>query len=294
MEAEDVVEVLQDPSMYTRSIHKENGARWVRGLTPVDAEVERQEQRDYRSAIRRRFSMFKFNSLMEHWLRLPILLGVLSFISTAFYIATWTEVFAINFPPNEEELWVSAARPQEKLEMFLYKLWYMWGVSFLQALFSLTLSWSIGTAARHFSALCGVGISLLSLMAIMGQLLMLWLACGISPLSKRNECNIPFTLYWTFSVGRTVGPLLALWCIAPVLDIMQGNRFYWKILLGVPVFVYIVGVTLLVVDESSSERGYLVYWCCCCAALVSWVPLIVSCIKQRWFQVVFTPKRHKE
>ncbi|KAH9599827.1 hypothetical protein LSM04_007918 [Trypanosoma melophagium] len=294
MEAGDEVEVLQDPSMYTQSIHKDNGARWVRGLTPVDAEVENQEQEYQRTVIRRPLSIFKLRSLMEHWLCIPIFFGVFSFICTAFFIATLTEEFTLNFPPNEEKLWVYAAEPEEGFRMFLYKLWYLWGVSSFQALFGLTLAWSIGTAARLFSALCGVGISLLSLMAIMGQLLMLWVACGISPLSKRHECNVPFTLYWTFSVGRTGGPLLALWCISPVLDIIQGSRFYWRILLGVPLFMYIFGVTLLVLDESSSERGFLLYLCCCCAALVSWASLIVSCIKQRKFQVVYTTKQHKE
>ncbi|RNE95915.1 uncharacterized protein Tco025E_09865 [Trypanosoma conorhini] len=292
------VEVLLDPLTYTRAIHKDPGARWVVGLRPVELQrAPRFPQSGDAATGGTRFPNVGsrwYEGRFEVWMRVPVLLGLMCLVELACLIATGTTRHPLDFPSVEEALWDYARRQTDGVAEFPRKAWRIWVTSSLAALFGLTLSWKFGTAARNFWALCGVGISLLSLMATVAQLFMLWVACSDSPISKMEECDVPFVLYWTFSVVRLGGPLFAVWCVGPVLDIMQDVRARWKIILGLPALSLTLAVLLWVMGESAVVGGNAVYTWCGYVTLASWGPLLLRCSRQRRFQVVFVAKPHMD
>ncbi|KEG12494.1 hypothetical protein DQ04_01671110 [Trypanosoma grayi] len=281
------VRVVQDTTTYTKAIRKDAQASWVRGLTPVEDEEELQQRRAVALRKARAASPVATPSRRKHWLRVPILLGFMSSL-IILHNALWGPARRpLDFPVNEEELWEFSPRFPKGLMVFLMEVWQLWSTSTICALFGLTLSWTIGTSARHFVALCGVGISLLSLIAVIGQLILLWTACGISRSSGKDECDVPFVLYYTLSVFRTLGPLLAVWCVGPVLDVVWDSGWQWRLLLGSPVFIYAVaavGEVQLKEQLLSSVPVYL--------TLLAWGKLLLSCIKEKPFRVVFEVKEH--
>ncbi|ESL05880.1 hypothetical protein TRSC58_06455 [Trypanosoma rangeli SC58] len=297
MPEESEVEVLQDPLTYTRAIYKDPGARWVVGLTPVDAlRATRFPQPDDAAMGGTRFRKLEnrwYEGRFEAWMRVPVLLGLLCLIEPVSRIAKGVTRHPLDFPSVEESLWDYARRPSDGVTDFLMGTWGLWVTSFLTALFTLTLSWKFGTAARNFWTLCGVGLSLLSFMATIAQLFMLLVACSEAAGSKM-ECDVPFVLYWTFSVIRLGGPLFAVWCVGPVLDIIEGSRARWKIILGLPFLFFTLSVLLWVLGESAVLGGNYVYQYCGYVTVTSWGVLLLRCCRQRWFQVVFVTKPHKE
>ncbi|EKF39172.1 hypothetical protein MOQ_000602 [Trypanosoma cruzi marinkellei] len=288
------VRVLQDPLTYMRAIHKEAGARWVLGLKPVEDEMEARDKHSEGTFTGNTFFPEVAGRWSKGWLRVPILLGVACLVHIVYVIATGNKRNSLDFPSTEEELWNYGRWQKDGTVGFLKRVWCLWLTSSLTASFSLALSWKFGTAARHFLALCGVGISLLSFMAMIAQFIMLWAACGESPISKVEECSVPFVLYWTFSVIRLGGPPLAVWGVGPVLDIIWDLRAWWKILLGLPFLLFTVSVSLWVLDEHVLLGGDDVYQWCGYMTLASWGPLLVLCCRQRRFQLVFVKKTHKE
>ncbi|RNF01171.1 hypothetical protein TraAM80_07170 [Trypanosoma rangeli] len=298
MSEESEVEVLQDPLTYTRAIYKDPGARWVVGLTPVEVlRATRFPHRDDAAMDGTRFPKLEnrwYEGRFEAWMRVPVLLGLLCLVEPVSRIAKGITRHPLDFPYVEESLWDYARRPNDGVADFLMRAWCLWVTSSLTALFTLTLSWKFGTAARNFWTLCGVGLSLLSFMATIAQLFMLLVACGESAGSKMEECDVPFVLYWTFSVIRLGGPLFAVWCVGPVLDIIQDSRTRWKIILGFPSLFLTLSVLLWMVGESAVVGGNNVYQWCGYVTVASWGVLLLRCCGQRRFQVVFVTKPHEE
>ncbi|CBH17735.1 uncharacterized protein TEOVI_000242900 [Trypanosoma equiperdum] len=298
------LEVLQDPSSYTKSIQKDNGARWVRGLTPIetnDSVKLTTAPSSTRSWVLR---------CMRHWLLVPVILGVCCLLALTMDMAdmwmthgtTYLERrrHPLDFPLNEDELRGFTALQGESLMHHLSRVRRIWCVSVLSTLFSLAISWRIGIAARDFLALCGVGVSILSLLATGGQWILLWTACDTKPKRGNIECKAPFVLYWCLTVARMGGPLLAVWFTASVFDDVRGYRFFWKIFLALPVFAYVSGAALLANcckrggGSPSCDGEHAVYRWCSVATLLSWTQLVVSCWAQHRFNVVLMVKPHNE
>ncbi|KAG8342547.1 hypothetical protein ERJ75_001191000 [Trypanosoma vivax] len=287
MEEEDPkVRVLHDPTSYAKSIVKEGGARWVQGLAPIDLPC------DYRMN-----GPAGTHGVMRHcwgadWLRLPILFGAVCLLlcildglaHSGLDSADHSGRHPLDFPMNEEELWAFARRPEQGLLEYLGGVWRLWAAPLPTALFSLALSWKVGLAAQDLVSLCGVGVSLLALVGTLGQLVLLWFSCSISS-GGGTECDTPFVLFWCLGVARTGAPLLAVWFVAPALDILEGYYHCWKMLLAVPLLVYSIGVMLLTacVSETAGDAGCTVFnvrgWSSG-AVVATWSPLLLRCL--RW------------
>ncbi|CCD14111.1 unnamed protein product [Trypanosoma congolense IL3000] len=293
--------VLQDPSSYTRSIRKDSGARWVQGLTPI--EPEDGKKLDGPNAGRRRAVY-----LVNHWLRAPLVFGICHLVIAASIVSglyrpcvasdSGRRPELLDFPMDESELEKYTAGQAETLMQYAAKVRHVWLVSVPLTLFSLSLSWKIGVSAHNFPSLCGVGVSILSAVATVGQFLVLWTACGVREGGGSVDCNIPFVFYWCHAVMRIGGPLLSVFLCAPVLDNVQNKRLFWKVTLSIPFLCFLAGATYLIcnINGKLGASGYrfdVLYWCCC-ATLLTWTPLLVSCYRQPRFRATYEPKEHRD
>lgn len=291
--------VLLDPSTYIKSIYKDASARWVHGLTPEDEDpVGRREHTRAPStkrnaAVESAASLRGAHALLRSWLRVPVVLGISSLVVLVHAVAVVSVKHALDFPKSEEELLGYVPKRQDGIADFLGKLSHLWGTSFLFSLFGLTLSWTIGCATGNFCAISGVGLSILSLIATVGQLAMLWQACDLSVLSGQEECDVPFVLYWTLSVMRLACPLLAVWCVSPVLDAAQGT-LRWRVTLALPVVGLGTSVAFLALHEERLLGLCTLYALYYLATFVAWFVLIYFCVKQKNLRLGFEKKQHTE
>lgn len=297
----DGVSVVQDTSEYLDEIQssKERAARWVRGLAPEDEENEYATMRareEFAAAEAEHAAMAAdaaAEKLARGWLHQPLFLGLfyLGALLLTYRSATgFEEMMLLDFPETEERAWTNTRRPGENVLNFALRVVLpLLLPSGVAAACAGWLCFLIGTAAHHFTALCGVGTAMLSALALIGQAMILWLSCGISSISDRWECDVPFVLYWVCSAVRVGGPMLSLWCAAPVMDIARRSH-YLKYLVALPVAIFTVAMAVTVRDEERATRLFqLAYE----AVLVIWSFFFLLCWRQPSFTVVIrTLKAH--
>ncbi|EPY26283.1 hypothetical protein STCU_06229 [Strigomonas culicis] len=158
------------------------------------------------------------------------------------------------------------------------------------AVSTLLLCFYIGSAAHNFFALCGVGVSLLSLLATLSQPLVFWMACGVSLISSEWECDVPVALVWICSVLTVVGPVLSLCCMSCVLDELWGTRVRWRLITGAPVLLYVATVGQAV---WSRAPNYTLFTYANYVSLATTGSLLGGLWNQKEFEMVWTyPKPH--
>lgn len=299
----DGVFIVQDTSEYLSSIHSSKGrsARWVRGLAPESEEDEAEAASAWDEVApaqgRRRAAAAgrAATGAGERWLLKPILLGALYVLVLLLKYSSqesFDEMLLFDFPESEGRAWQLARRRGENGFNFAVRVGLPLAVpSGLAALGAGWLCLLVGSAAHHFTALCGVGTAMLSVLGFMGQISILCVCCGTSSVSDQWECDLPLTLYWICSYMRVGGPMLALWCAGPVMDIATKGRSL-KYLLGLPALVLTTAVLLTVKNEAPAKRmfelGYEAF-----AAV--WVVFAWVCWSQPRFALVIRElKAHRD
>lgn len=297
---DDSVTVVQSTHDYTQSIFKTKpqSARWVRGLAE-----DGEEEYPAAGLRRRRTNMHAWEELDDTpdgavpgspeavprrrrpWLFWPnvLVIAYLCFLAIRM-LKGLHHSYRLDFPTMPRQLTMYGRRYGENAVSFGMRVCVPLGVPHgIGALGALLLSYTVGETSHNFIALCGVGLSLLSLLALFTQCSYLFTACYLSPVSRRWECELPFVLHHVCTTVRTMCPLMALWCVAPVLDQVRGSGYRWRCVLAVPCLAALVSLALSIYDEAPSYAAVDVAH----AATLLATPLFVkSCWRQKRFVAV--------
>ncbi|KAG5500356.1 hypothetical protein JKF63_03448 [Porcisia hertigi] len=303
---DESVTVVQSTHDYTQHIFKAKPqtALWVRGLAEDD------EQND----PIRGFTRCQTNKWMEmdesqdesvqaaglaqarrrHCLFYPNLLAIVYLCVIAARMINGPHLsYRLDYPTTTSQLELHGRRYGENGVAFLIRVAVPLAVPHaVGAAYTLSLSHTIGKATRSFTAFCGVGLSLLSLGALFTQCSFLFACCGFSPSSRRWECELPLALHHVCSVIRVLCPLLAVWCVSPVLDQLRGCGCRWRCVLAVPCVVAVACLGISLYHEMPLHTMIDVAHM---SVLLAWSPFVKSCWGQRHFApAMLTAKLHKE
>lgn len=294
------VTVVQNTHDYTQRVFqtKPASARWVRGL------AEGEDDLPAGGGFRRRTNMNRWEELddtpddaqpgdagtlghgkQRPWLFYINLLGVLYLVLLAFRMVKGLhKSYRLDFPATERQLHPYGRRYGENAISFLLRVAVPLAVPHcVGAAYATCLSYRLGGAAHHFVGLWGVGVALLSLFAAFTQCSVLFGCCNISTVSHHWECDLPFVFHHTCSAIRVMTPLLALWCVAPVVDKVRGGGWRWKCILALPCIMAFVclGVSIYAGEAAESlldaTHG---------TVLLVWPFFLKSCWKMPRFQLV--------
>ncbi|GET89948.1 hypothetical protein, conserved [Leishmania tarentolae] len=305
---DDSVRVVQNTHDYTQRIFKTKpqSARWVRGLTE-DGEDDDQTV----GFRRRRTNMNRWEELVDtadevlqgtvcretwrsDWLFYP---NVLSIIYLGLIVVRVVEglhsSYTLDYPTTLRQLERYGRRYGENGVSFLMRVCVPLAVPHaVGAAYTLILTYTIGEVSRQFIALCGVGLSLLSVGALFTQSSLLFACCGFSSSSHTWECDVPFALHHVCSVIRVLCPLLAVWCVSPVLDQLWGCGYRWRCVLALPCVMASVCLGISVYDEAPSHTMLDLTHL---SVLLSWPLFVKSCWRQKRFSAVpMTEKMHEK
>ncbi|KAK7197431.1 hypothetical protein NESM_000691600 [Novymonas esmeraldas] len=297
---DDSVTVVQSTLDYTQRIFtaKPQTARWVRGLAE-DGED------DYPTGgfRRRRANMSKWEELDDapdddavhsarraesprrQWLFYPNLLAIAYLCFIALRIVKGLHrSYRLDYPTTPRQLEPYGRKYGENGVSFFMRVAVPLAVPHAcGAAYTLGLSYMVGGTAHNLTALCGVGLSLLSLGALFTQCSLLFACCGVSPYSQRWECEVPFVFHHICTVVRVLCPLLAAWCVSPVLDQVRGCGYRWRCVLAVPCLAALTCLAISVHAEVPSESLLDVAHG---SVLLTWPLFLRSCWRQRRFVAV--------
>lgn len=244
---DDGVTVVQDAEDYLRNLcAKSEGTQWVRGLSPEDEETnEPAELEPLSSAMRGQWREAEPNGFQSErkcqWFRDPFIAIGLYIVALIVHAPSAPGPMRLDFPCNAAELNLSGRRLGETPFSFGTRVGLPLVLpSGVAAVGSGWLCFVVGSTVHRFLALCGVGVALLHGLAVSAQLVALNGFCGISDISNRWECDIPFVLHWVCSTIRVGSPFLSLWCATPVLDTVRSS--HWRCATALPVAVFLVAV----------------------------------------------------
>lgn len=288
-ESPHVQTVCDSKEYYENFYTKSKSARWVRGLEKDEVV----EEADTAAAPEETQTMSRKTLYVSRWLRTPLLLSACYVCLGLFENMSGLENnLAYHFPVEEQLLTPFYPYQGQSLSSFISpKMDFMIPATVL-SLSTMLLCFYIGKAAHNFFALCGVGISILSLLANLCQPFVLWTACDVSSVSEEWECDVPLVLVWLCSVLTILGPVLSLCCLSCVLDRLWGTRFKWRLITGVPVLMYSVLVGQAAWSNTTSYT-YLTY--ANYISLTTTASLLGALWKQKEFKVVLmTPKPHMD
>ncbi|CAJ1028515.1 hypothetical protein Q4I32_005223 [Leishmania shawi] len=304
---DDSVSVVQSTHDYTQRIFKTKpqSAQWVRGLAEDGEE-------DYPTGgfRRRRANIHKWEELDDtldealqvtahaetwrrQWLLYPNILAI-AYLCLIFVrmMKGLHRSYRLDYPTTPWQLELYGRRYGENGVSFLMRVCVPLAIPHaVGAAYTLSLTYIIGGAARRFTALCGVGLSLLSMGALFTQSSLLFACCGLSPYSQRWECDLPFVLHHVCSAIRVLCPLLAVWCVAPVLDQLRGCGYRWRCVLAVPCVMALACLASSLYDEVPSHRMLDLAHI---SVLIAWPLFVKSCWKQKRFVAVVTTEKPHE
>lgn len=277
--------VFDTKEYYDAFYTKTNTAHWVRGLE-YDEVVEEVKPTPVpeEAAASSRKALY-----VSRWLRTPLLLCACYVCLGVFECISGLENnLAYHFPAAEQQLTPFCPYEEQSLLSFLNPKLDFIIPSTVLSISTMLLCFSIGSAAHNFFALCGVGISILSLVAHLFQPLVLWTACGVSSVSDEWECDVSLVLVWICSVLSVVGPVLSLCCMAGVLDQLWSTRFKWRLITAVPLVMYTVLVARAALS-GSPNYSYFTY--ANYIALGTTASLLCALWYQREFEVVLVSSK---
>lgn len=304
---DDSVSVVQSTHDFTQRIFKTKpqSARWVRGLTEDGQEGDRTVGFRRRRANMNRWEevddtpddVFQGTAHTEtwrsHWLFYP---NVLAIVYLCLIVVRMMKglhrSYRLDYPTTPWQLELYGRRYGENGVSFLMRVCVPLAVPHaVGAAYTLTLTYTIGGAARRFIALCGVGLSLLSVGALFTQSSLLFACCDISPHSHRWECDVPFAFHHVCSVIRVLCPLLAVWCVSPVLDQLWGCGYRWRCVLAVPCVMALACLVSSVYDEVPSHTMLDLAHV---SVLLAWPLFVKSCWRLKRFAAVPTAEKLHE
>ncbi|KPI88319.1 hypothetical protein ABL78_2618 [Leptomonas seymouri] len=295
-EDDNTVTVVQSTHDYTQCIFrsKPSSARWVRGLTEDEDEVPAG------AGFRRRTNMRKWEEMddtpddvlldgllgthakQRPWLFYNNVIGVLYLCLLAFRMVKGLHKSnRLDFPSTERQLQASGRRYGENGVSFLMRVAIPLALPHcVAAAYTMGLSYKLGVTARHFVCLWGVGLAILSLAAAFTQCSFLFGCCNVSNVSHRWECDLPFVFHHACSAIRVVTPLLALWCVAPVVDAVRGCGWRWKLVLALPCLMAFI---CLGVSIYAGEPSEVLLDVTHGTVLLVWLFFILACWRQPRF-----------
>lgn len=302
------VTVAQDTPEYISEIFSSKGrdARWVRGLSLEDEIYEEETRRRRRRAAHRRGWEDLDDSPMDsnakgttfvkvrHWLRRPNLLCGFYLVLLLLRAATGLrQSYRMDYPSSTRQLELFARRYGENSTSFFFRA--LVPLAFPHAIgaaYTLLLSFVIGAASHSFIALCGVGLSILSLLALVSQGTILLASCELSSISNRWECSAPLTFYNVCTVMRVLCPLLAIWCCAPVFDAARRCGAQWRTTLAVPCILAAATTAKSIAD---GKPHLVLLDVTHVSVILTWGIFWRSCWSQPPFQAVLPPlKLHED
>lgn len=290
------ITVVQSTHDYTQRVFqtKPASARWVRGLGEGEDDVL------VGGGFRRRTNMRKWEELddtpddvlrngaaLSHtrhrpWLFSINIIGVLYICLLAFRVMKGLHrSYRLDFPSTERQLQAYGRRYGENGISFLMRVAVPLGFPHcVGAVYVMLLAYRLGGAAHHFVGLWGVGLALISLSAAFTQCSVLFSCCELSSISQHWECDLPFVFHHVCSAIRFMTPLLALWCVAPVIDSVRGGGWRWKFLLALPC---VMAFICLCVSTYAGEPSVTLLDASHGTVLLVWPLFIKSC----WLQPCF-------
>ncbi|CAD2219039.1 hypothetical protein, conserved [Angomonas deanei] len=253
------VSVVRDTSEYLDVLLRKGAeARWVMGLTPEDVAPDVQPEE---TAPSRR---------LPNGFSLPLILMGCYIGGIALDCAQMdgSESLLFSFPSEELTIWPYCRREGEGLLALLTRVAPVLVIPSVFAIVSVFLiSLRIGCRVQHFQSLCGVGISILSFISLVGQFFLLYFSCGTSTVSKEWECDASHTLFWLCSVFRVGGPLAVVCCVSPVMDFFAGTGRRWLLVSSIPLLVFTAAVVSSVAKgEVATSALQLTYY----STIFSW------------------------
>jgi hypothetical protein len=265
---DNTITVVQSTHDYTQRVFqtKPATARWVRGLAEGEDDIP------VGGAFRRRSNMHRWEELddtpddalqngaastrttQRPWLFYVNVISVVYLCLLAFRVGKGLHrSYQLDFPATERQLQAFGRRYGENGLSFLMRVAVPLGLPHsVAAAYTLGLSYKLGGAAHHFVGLWGVGLALISLLTAFTQCSVLFSCCDLSPVSHRWECDLPFVFHHVCSAIRVLTPLLALWCVAPVVDRVQGCGWRWRCVLGLPCAAAFVCLGVSIHNEAPS------------------------------------------
>ncbi|KPA85540.1 hypothetical protein ABB37_01811 [Leptomonas pyrrhocoris] len=306
---DNTVTVVQSTHDYTQRVFrtKPSSARWVRGLAEGEDEVPAG------TGFRRRTNMHRWEELddtpdgalqdgssrtptkQRPWLFHINVIGVLYLFLLAFRMVKGLhKSYRLDFPSTERQLMTFGRRYGENGISFVMRVAVPLCLPHcVGAAYAMGLSYRLGGAAHNFVCLWGVGLAIISLFAAFTQCSVLFSCCNISGVSHRWECDLPFVFHQVCSVFRFVTPLLALWCVAPVVDNVRGSGWRWKCVLALPC---LVASTCVGVSVYAGEPSETLLDVAHGTVLLVWPFFIKACWKQPRFYRVLPPaeKPHED
>ncbi|KAG5474593.1 hypothetical protein LSCM4_03766 [Leishmania orientalis] len=304
---DDSVSVVQSTQDYTRRIFKTkpSTARWVRGLGDDG------EEDHLAGGFRRRHANAnKWEELdgtpdevlqevahtetwRQQWLFYPNALAIAYLcLMVVRMVNGLHRSYRLDYPATPWQLELYGRRYGENGVSFLMRVFVpLAGPHAVGAAYTLSLTYMIGGAAHKFTALCGVGLSLVSMGALFTQSSLLFACCGISSSHHDWKCDVPFILHHVCSAIRVLCPLLAAWCVSPVLDQVWGCGYRWRCVLAVPCVMALACLASSLYDEAPSQRMLDVAHM---SVVLTWPPFVKSCWKQKRFVAVIVPEKPHE
>ncbi|KAG5474263.1 hypothetical protein LSCM1_03042 [Leishmania martiniquensis] len=304
---DDSVTVVQSTQDYTQRIFrtKPPSALWVRGLRDGEEDnVARGFRRSHGGVNEWKGLDDTADELLQEavyaetwrrqWLLYPNALAIAYFcLMVVRMMSGLHRSYRLDYPTAPWQLELYGRRYGENGASFLMRVFVpLAGPHVVGAAYALSLTYMIGGAAHNFIALCGVGLSLLSMGALFTQCSLLFACCGISPSHHGWECDVSFALHHVCSAIRVLCPLLAVWCVSPVLDQLWGCGYRWRCALAVPCVVALACLVSSLYDEAPSQTMLDVAHV---TVLLTWPLFVKSCWKQKPFEAIrMAQKRHKE
>ncbi|CCW68770.1 unnamed protein product [Phytomonas sp. Hart1] len=259
-ESGEDVSVVQDPDTYFYNLQeKDHDSQWVRGLSPEDEEVTTNYKTDELSKFSRSTEgeLFDSHLIVMEIFKYPLGLGAAFILYSLIQYATnMDRHLTIDFPATEEALWPQGWQVGESFSSFSYRILVPLIFSvILSCSFCAWLSFTVVRVTDDFTARCGVGTALLSVLGLLMQTIILMRACS-KPVHDLGECEIPFVMYWVCSVARRWCPLMSLWCVTPALN-RTSYRQWWKYLMAIPVLVFALAVLASIHGGNRASRLFV-------------------------------------
>lgn len=212
-EEEPLIREVETARDGLKGVAKDPDAVWVPGLEPEVAHAHR----GHRGGTAHLRKAAASTDSIERptrgvWLSVPLAFGLLSTAALVMQLSFAPSLFALAFPTEEHLAW-PAIKQLTPLDHALDTL-----PSLLSCVFATSLCVQLGVAADSFACFLGVGVSVLTVLASLGDKVLLLRACP-DP-SPRAECDLPLVLHWLCNFVKICAPVVAVFATSGVWDML--------------------------------------------------------------------------
>lgn len=321
---EEVVRVLteEDGIQSHFSFPKAKDAVWVNGLSEKD---EREEIEFLNRMEKKKEEEMKGKFLViplgRNWLLYPNLIGVLFVImmlrelcNNLFFRNLHSSFTPLDrseelgFISSPDAFFTLMKRRGEGLVEFFFRVFpiiYSFPM-LIGSLYAISLAIQVGFSTHHFSALCGVGCSLLYFLAGAAQFYIASFSTsylfsisamdqGSSMAGKAAAYEVAvdlLSLYYLAMVVKYILPLISLILISPSVGLAMGKPYlskWFRALLSIPLFFWSLYLLSFVFAEEVIEAiaPFISLTVVYSATLGSWGAFIVMCLRHKEFEIPF-------